>query len=116
MAECLFCKIITGEISAELVLENETVVAFDDISPQAPVHTLVVPKAHYRHLSDGVEDEVMSALFAAVPQVAHLKGVTDSGYRVIVNTGRDANQTVDHLHVHVIGGARMSHGMVELER
>jgi len=114
VTECLFCKIATREIPAETVFEDDLVLAFDDISPQAPVHTLVIPKAHYQNLSDDVEHSVLTALFAAVPTVARLKGVAASGYRVIVNNGSDANQTVGHLHVHVIGGAPMSHGMVEL--
>lgn len=112
MTDCIFCRIASGDIPAALVYEDDTVVAFDDVSPQAPVHTLIIPRVHYVHLGDDVPDTVLAALFAAVPRVAEAKGLADSGYRVIVNSGRDAAQTVQHLHVHVLGGAPMAHGMV----
>lgn len=115
MEGCIFCAIARGEIPAEYVYQDEKVVAFDDLSPQAPVHTLVIPRAHHAHLGDSVDAELMSALFSAVPAVARAKGVEESGYRVIVNAGRDANQTVGHLHVHVLGGRAMAHGMVAFE-
>jgi len=115
MSDCIFCKIVDGEIPAALVYQDERVIAFDDISPQAPVHTLVIPRAHHTDLGDGLDAETLAALFAAVPRVAQIKGVADSGYRVIVNNGRDANQLVDHLHVHVLGGRAMAHGMVGFE-
>ena len=114
MSECIFCKIASGEMPVPLVYEDEYVIAFDDISPQAPVHTLVVPRAHYEHLGAGLDASTFAAVFSAVPRVAAIKGVDASGYRVIVNNGSDANQTVPHLHVHVIGGAGMGHGMVTL--
>jgi histidine triad (HIT) family protein len=110
--DCIFCKIATGEIPTNAVFENEVVIAFDDLSPQAPVHTLVIPKTHYRTLDDDVPQSVLGALFSAVGEVARIRGVAKSGYRVIVNNGPDANQTVQHLHVHVMGGRPMSHGMV----
>jgi histidine triad (HIT) family protein len=94
------------------VYQDDLVIAFDDISPQAPVHTLVIPRQHYADLGDGVPAEALSAIFSAVPIVAGIKGVAESGYRVIVNNGRDANHTVPHLHVHVMGGRAMEHGMV----
>lgn len=115
MEGCIFCAIARGDIPAELVYQDDQVVAFDDLSPQAPVHTLVIPRAHHAHLGDSVGSELMSALFSAVPTVARVKGVEESGYRVIVNAGRDANQTVNHLHVHVLGGRAMAHGMVTFE-
>lgn len=115
MSDCVFCMIARGEIPARVVYSDDLVIAFDDIAPQAPVHTLVVPKQHYERLSPDVPSEVMCALFSAVPKVAAAKGVAESGYRVIVNNGPDAMQTVGHLHVHVIGGRRMSHGMVHFE-
>ena len=93
MEECLFCRIVRGEIPSRVVYEDDVVFAFDDIAPQAPVHTLVVPKHHYRDLGDGIPIETLGALFAAVPRVAELKGVNESGYRVIVNNGPDAGQT-----------------------
>jgi histidine triad (HIT) family protein len=112
MSECIFCRIAAGELGTQFVYENESVVAFDDVSPQAPVHTLIVPRAHYENLGDSVEAEVLSALLAAVPEVASRKGVAESGYRTIINSGADAGQTVHHLHVHVLGGARMAEGMM----
>lgn len=112
MEDCIFCKIAGGEIPSTFIYEDEHVVAFDDLSPQAPVHTLVIPRTHHADLSDDMSYELMAALFAAVPRVAELKGVSHSGYRVIVNSGEDARQTVKHLHVHVMGGRPMSHGMV----
>lgn len=112
MSECIFCMVARGEIPARIVFEDELVVAFDDIAPQAPVHTLIVPREHYEGLGDDVPREVLCALMAAAPRVAAAKGIAESGYRVIVNNGRDAMQTVHHLHVHVLGGRAMAHGMV----
>lgn len=112
MDDCIFCKIARGDVPATFIYEDEHVVAFDDLSPQAPVHTLVIPREHHRDLSDGVDDELMAALFSAVAKIAAAKGILDRGYRVIVNNGADANQTVQHLHVHVMGGRSMAHGMV----
>lgn len=110
--DCIFCKIASGEIPCRKVYEDDAVLAFDDITPQAPVHVLIIPKRHFDHLSDDVPADVLARLFAAVPEVARIKCVDGPGYRVIVNTGDDANQTVRHLHVHVMGGRKMSHGMV----
>lgn len=112
MSECIFCKLAAGELPASVVYETDEVLAFDDVQPQAPVHVLIVPKAHYEHLGSGVPDGVLAALLAAVPRVAEAKRIDESGYRVIINTGADAAQTVKHLHVHVLGGAPMAHGMV----
>jgi histidine triad (HIT) family protein len=112
LEECVFCKIARGEIPVNFVYEDECVVAFDDASPQAPVHTLVIPRDHYQHLGDVDAPAVLAALFGAVPLVAKAKGVAESGYRVVVNAGSDAGQSVSHLHVHVLGGKKMSHGMV----
>lgn len=112
MDDCIFCKIGRREIATNVVFENDDVIAFEDVSPQAPVHTLVIPKAHYVNLSDDVPAALLGALFSAVGEVASVKGVAENGYRVIVNNGPDSNQTVQHLHVHVLGGRAMSHGMV----
>lgn len=111
MEGCLFCSMIDGSIPVTLVYEDENVIAFDDIAPQAPVHTLVIPRTHVADISEA-DEELLGRLFAAVPAVAAAKGVDQSGYRVIVNTGADAGQTVPHLHVHVIGGRHLGHGMV----
>lgn len=115
MSDCVFCRIAAGEIPAVLIYEDDVVVAFDDLSPQTPVHTLIIPRAHRANLDDSVDDETLAALLRAVPEVARVKGVHDSGYRVIINNGRDANQTVDHVHVHVMGGRPMAHGMVSFD-
>jgi histidine triad (HIT) family protein len=112
MEDCIFCAIGRGELTARVVYEDEQVVAFADISPQAPVHVLVIPRTHYTNFNDGVPGEVAAALCAAVPEVAAATGIAESGYRVIVNNGPDANQTVPHLHLHVLGGRSMSHGML----
>jgi histidine triad (HIT) family protein len=110
--DCIFCKIGRGELSARIVHESDGVVAFHDIAPQAPTHVLIIPRDHYTNLNDDVPGEVAAALCAAVPKVAQLSGIAESGYRVIVNNGPDSNQTVPHLHVHVMGGRQMTHGMV----
>jgi histidine triad (HIT) family protein len=112
VSDCIFCKIVSGEIPAGIVYEDEHVLAFDDLSPQAPVHVLVIPKRHFASLADEVDAVTLGALLAAAHAVARVKGADASGYRVIVNTGPDAQQTVPHLHVHVMGGRQMAHGMV----
>lgn len=112
MSDCIFCKIANGEVPVTFVYEDDVVVAFDDIAPQAPIHTLVVPREHHANLSDDLPPDVAAGIMAALPQVAAVKGVAESGYRVIINTGPDAQQTVQHLHVHLMGGREMAHGMV----
>lgn len=112
MGNCIFCMIADKSLDARVVYEDDDVLAFDDITPQAPVHTLVIPKKHYADLGDDVPGAVFVAMCGAVAKVAELKGVDKTGYRVIINNGRDASQTVNHLHVHMLGGAAMSHGMV----
>lgn len=114
MEDCIFCKIARGDIPATVVYSDDIAVAFKDLNPQAPVHVLVVPREHYAGLGDDVPPAVLAGLLAAAPRVAEAMGIADSGYRVIVNTGPDAGQTVPHLHLHVIGGAAMSEGMVRL--
>ena len=113
MEDCMFCKIGRGEIPVTPVYEDDLVIAFDDISPQAPVHTLVIPRLSLRQpRRRRTRRDACRRSSSAVPHVARAKGVDESGYRVIVNNGRDANQTVQHLHVHVMGGRAMAHGMV----
>ena len=108
--DCLFCKIVAGEIPSTKVYEDENVFAFEDLNPQMPVHTLIVPKNHYDNIADDAPDAEMGALFNSVKKVAEIKGVAESGFRTLVNTGDDAQQTVHHLHVHVLGGAPMNSG------
>lgn len=108
--DCLFCKIAKGEIPSTKVYENDTVYAFEDVNPMLPVHVLVVPKNHYRNIADSIPDQEMADLMQAAGEVARLKGVAESGFRLVANTGDDACQTVHHVHVHVLGGARMNDG------
>ena len=108
--DCLFCKIIAGAIPCKKVYEDDDVLAFDDIAPMMPVHTLVIPKDHYDNLADDVPAEVLGKVFAAVAKVAEIKGVTESGFRIVSNAGPDAQQSVKYLHVHVLGGAPMNTG------
>ena len=109
MSECLFCKIVEKKIPAKLVHEDEDTLAFDDIHPQAPVHTLVIPKRHVDSVQDlGETDQALLAkLLLTCRRVANDKGLTGSGFRLVANTGRDGGQTVFHLHFHVMGGRPM---------
>ncbi len=115
MSDCIFCKIVEGEIPSTIVYEDDAVVAFEDLNPQMPVHTLVVPKKHYDNIGDGIPDTELGAVFNAANKVAAMKGIAESGYRVIVNTNDDAQQSVHHLHVHVLGGAPMNSGSPALD-
>ena len=108
--DCLFCKIVAGEVPSTKVYEDERVLAFEDVDPQMPVHTLIVPKNHYDNIGDGIPDAEMGRLFNTVKKIAEIKNIDESGYRVIVNTGDDAQQSVHHIHVHVLGGAEMNDG------
>lgn len=106
---CLFCKIVDGSIPSKSVYQDERCVAFGDINPQAPVHVLVVPREHVASLAHAGEAHtaLLGHLFQAAAKVAREKGLAN-GYRVVVNTGADGGQTVDHLHVHVLGGRHMT--------
>ena len=109
MSDCLFCKIIAGEIPSTKVYEDETVFAFRDIAPQAPTHILVVPKVHIP-ACNGVSAEnsaVVAHIFEVIPQLAKAEGLTN-GYRVVSNCGADAGQTVQHLHFHILGGKTLN--------
>ncbi|MGH9039026.1 MAG: histidine triad nucleotide-binding protein [Acidimicrobiia bacterium] len=106
MADCLFCGIVAGSVPSDAVLQTEHSYAFRDINPAAPVHVLVVPKAHLDSAADldATHTDLLADLFAAINQVAVQEGVRESGYRVVTNIGEDAGQLVRHLHFHVIGG------------
>ena len=112
MKDCLFCKIIAGEIPSAKVYEDDQVYAFQDISPQAKVHVLVVPKAHVANLHEGMilSDAQLAALLRAVDKVAAQLNLGE-GYRLVVNSGDHGRQTVHHLHLHVIGGEQLSEKM-----
>ena len=106
MSDCLFCGIVAGSVPSTAVLETEQCYAFRDINPAAPVHVLVIPKAHRPSLAEvGPDDgQLLTDLMAAVNQVAEKEGIAETGYRVITNVGEDAGQLVRHLHFHVLGG------------
>jgi histidine triad (HIT) family protein len=105
-AQCIFCRIVRGEIPGAIVHQDERTIAFRDIQPAAPVHILVVPREHIASLAELNADhaDLAAALLLAVNRVAAAEGLADNGYRVISNVGRSAGQTVHHLHFHVLGG------------
>jgi histidine triad (HIT) family protein len=107
-SDCLFCRIVSHEIPAKYVLENDHIVAFRDINPQAPVHVVVVPRQHVASLNDAADAEMLGHLSLAAAQIAKAEGIAESGYRTVVNTNRDAGQTVFHIHLHLIGGRDMA--------
>ena len=104
--DCIFCKIAQGQIPCKFVYENEDVVAFDDLNPQAPIHTLVIPKAHYDSLDDLNDAALLGKLLLAVKEVAKIKGA-ENGYRTVINTKKEGGQEVFHIHIHVLGGRQM---------
>jgi histidine triad (HIT) family protein len=106
--DCIFCKIIKKKIPSSIVFEDDKVVAFNDISPQAPVHILVVPKTHVTSVAELKDMDVVSDLFTVMKKLAVEKGIEKTGYRVVVNHGKDAGQAVPHLHFHLLGGRPLS--------
>jgi histidine triad (HIT) family protein len=108
--DCLFCRIASGEISVERVLETKRTLAFRDINPQAPIHVLVIPKLHYPDLAclAAADEGLMAEVAGQAHQVALSEGIAETGYRVVFNTGSHAGQTVDHAHAHVLGGRLMA--------
>ncbi len=106
-ADCLFCKIVAGEIPARVVARDDTTLAFEDINPQAPVHVLVIPLEHYDD-AHALPGAVLEPMYAMARRAAEEKGVAQSGYRMVFNIGRDSGQTVFHAHLHVLGGRRMA--------
>lgn len=106
--DCIFCKIANKEIPSDLRYEDDYIIAFPDIKPEAPVHWLIVPKAHLSCFRDGQCDaQVMGHLFSKISEIAKLAGVYEDGFRVVVNTGDDGGQTVMHFHAHLLGGRFM---------
>ena len=110
MADCLFCRLIAGEIPASIVYQNDQVVAFKDITPQAPTHVLVVPRRHIATLNDLVpgDDALVGEIVRAAAVIAQESGLADRGYRVVFNTNAEAGQTVFHIHLHLLGGRKMT--------
>ena len=109
MSDCLFCRIVAGEIPSKAVAESDTALAFHDIAPQAPVHVLVIPKAHITSADEVASSHggVVDDLVLLAQRVVDIEGVRESGYRLVINVGADAQMTVPHLHVHVLGGRRL---------
>jgi len=108
--DCLFCKIVKGEIPAKVIYEDEKVLVFEDINPQAPVHTLVIPKKHISTLLEitGEDNELIGYLFQVANNIAKDKGIAEKGFRLVINCNREAGQTVFHVHLHLLGGRTMS--------
>ena len=110
MSECLFCKIVARTIPAVLVYEDDMVVAFDDVNPQAPTHTLVIPRKHVASIAELQDSDfgLIGRLMLAGNKIATQKGIADAGYRLVVNTGVHGGQSVFHLHLHVLGGRHLA--------
>ena len=106
---CLFCKIVAGDIPSTKVYEDEKILAFRDIAPQAPTHILVIPKAHIASVAEITPEnaDVVAHIFTVIPRIAEAEGLAN-GYRVVSNCGDDAGQTVHHLHFHILGGKTLS--------
>jgi len=110
VSDCIFCKIASGEIPADLIYEDDLVVGFRDLNPQAPTHVLLIPRKHIATLNDlQPEDEaIVGRLYTAAAKVAAQEGIAEQGYRTLINCNDDGGQTVFHLHLHLLGGRRMS--------
>lgn len=113
MDDCVFCNIVAGTIPATKVYEDDRVLAFEDINPMAPVHVVLVPKRHLATVMDMADDdrELPVAIFAAVRKIARNAGMDDAGFRVVVNCNPDGGQVIFHLHVHILGGKKLSDGL-----
>jgi histidine triad (HIT) family protein len=109
MEDCIFCKIINKEIPASIVFEDEKMIAFNDINPQAPIHILFIPREHFASLNDIPEEkkDILSHLLLKARQIAQEKGIAEKGYRIVLNTEKDSGQEVFHIHFHLLGGRRM---------
>ncbi|MEE8471366.1 MAG: histidine triad nucleotide-binding protein [Dehalococcoidia bacterium] len=107
--ECTFCRIISGEIESNILYQDEQVIVFRDISPQAPVHLLVASKEHFESIADLTDDDapLMGHMLAVANRLAREKGIHERGYRLVVNSGPDGGQVVPHLHLHLLGGRQM---------
>jgi histidine triad (HIT) family protein len=108
MSDCLFCKIAKKEIPASVLYEDDKVLAFNDIAPQAPTHILVIPKAHVATLADVKDYSVLADIFRVVNQLAVARGIDKTGFRTVINTGQAAGMAVHHLHIHLLGGRDFS--------
>ncbi|MCI5839088.1 MAG: histidine triad nucleotide-binding protein [Peptoniphilaceae bacterium] len=108
--DCIFCKIANKEIQSDVIYEDEKVIAFNDNNPQAPVHFLVIPKKHIKSIDDleEIDKDLVGHIFLVIKKITTDLGVSDNGYRVVVNTGEDAQQSVKHLHFHVMASRKFS--------
>ena len=105
---CIFCRIARGEVPAQMLANNVDLVAFRDLNPQAPVHVLVIPKKHIASLDDAMDPGLLGQLLAFAAAIARQEKISKSGYRTVINTGKDGGQSVGHLHIHVLGGKAMA--------
>jgi histidine triad (HIT) family protein len=105
---CIFCKIARGEIHAQMVANNKEIAAFRDLNPQAPVHILIIPKKHIASLDDTADSYLLGQMVSLAAAIARQEKIAKSGYRIVVNTGKDGGQSVDHLHLHLLGGRPMT--------
>ncbi len=108
MTECLFCKMASGEIKPDVVFENEYLLAFRDINPRAPVHILIIPKQHVATLNDLEDATLAGKLLQIVPAIAKQQGIAPDGYRTVINCNSNGGQEVYHLHIHLLGGRKLS--------
>lgn len=113
MSDCIFCKIIKGDIPSSKVYEDDKILCFKDIAPMAPVHLLVIPKEHIQSAEFITDDnaDVVAYIFSKIPVIAKQVGISESGYRVITNHGKDARQSVPHLHFHILAGKELPDNM-----
>ena len=113
MSDCVFCKIISGEIPSTQVYKDDLVTAFRDINPAKPTHILIIPNRHIPTVNDltGDDERLMGHLIISAKEIAEREGIAESGYRLIMNTGPDGRQEVFHIHLHLLGGQKMSHPM-----
>jgi histidine triad (HIT) family protein len=104
--DCLFCKILSGDIPADIVYESDTAIAFRDVNPQAPTHVLVIPRKHIATINDlgEADQQIVGSLYLAAKEVASAEGISDEGYRAVMNCNEGAGQSVFHIHLHVLGG------------
>lgn len=110
MEDCIFCEIVNRQIPSKIVFEDDTCLAFEDIAPQAPVHILVIPKAHVANVFEASKqsDAFIASLIRVANQVAEERGLNKTGYRLVTNCGADAQQSVHHMHIHILGGGELS--------
>jgi histidine triad (HIT) family protein len=106
--DCLFCRIIRGDIPAKVIAETKECVAFRDLNPQAPLHVLVIPREHLPSLNQATDPALVGRLALLAAEIARSEGIAERGYRTVINTNADAGQTVFHIHLHLLGGRRMA--------